>query len=212
MRTGAKLALFVAAVVALSGCSLPLGLIGFPFPQLRTVTLTAEHVGTLCANGVVVPGSEAVAGDYKSAGNPCGGSHAVAAFIAFRTPQEIKRQGVSLLTARLSGTRRTVSGNPYEGGRALLVEPVPYLDDGRLDGSDWPNPARPVRGLLLSEGPASPDGARFQISAATAVELQRTNVCSGFRILFVPGPEANGRDDLERIVLDTLTVEYMSGP
>ncbi len=94
----------------------------------------------------------------------------------------------------------------------LVAEPVPYLDDGRLDGSDRPNPARPVGGLLLSEGPASLEGAPFDVGAAPAVVQQQNSVFIGFRIMFAPGPATNGRDDLERVVPDTLTVEYMSGP
>ncbi len=211
-----RVAALIVAVSVLSGCSLPLGFPWFPgFPQQGTATLSAAHTGTLCANGVAASGVQAVAGDFEATGNPCGGSYAVAAFVAFRVPPELKRQGVSLMSAVFSGQRQTLQGNPYTAPTGLLVEAVPYLDDGALNGADWDAPSLSGN-TTVATSPAS-EGAPVEFRAEPFVAPQLSREYIGFRFRFQWGPDTrapsgNGSNDLERIIPGTLTINYMAPP
>jgi len=168
-----------------------------------TVNTVFLQEGTVCDNGVVLPGL-ALMGDDLDAPNYCTGVATTGgppdryfrAFQAFASPANLA--GAVIISATYTGEKSVAAGDPYADlGGALLAEPVSWLvqvTPGVLDAADFAAPAMGGVTVLAASGPSF---FTFSFNAVDIVRQQAALNNIGIRFRFASNTNNDDDEDSE---------------
>jgi hypothetical protein len=172
-----------------------------------TVNAVFLQHGTVCDNGVVIPGFSLVGDDDAAAPVWCTSAPTTdppprpdrnfRAFQAFGSP--VGLAGAVVISATYTGEKVVAGGTPYTDlGGALLAEPVSWLvqvTPGVLDAGDYAAPALGGVTVVAASGP----GFTFSFNAVDIVRQQLTMPNIGIRFRFAAATNNDDFADYEVI-------------